>query len=335
MGSSAKRKKEKKKDFQKPKLKVGKAKPLAANATSTSFKAKAIVLSQKINADAPSPNTQFLHHVSLLSSRADSQRKESLAYLASTLDKDLRGKPVPMPTEALLDKAMPLILDANSGVRAELIKMLQALALSATDLGDHVTKMLPFVRAAMTHLSQDIRKTALDVLSWLLRKVGQDLVSSPGGWSKSLECCSTLLNWKNLAPNDTWTASKTAFRSDTKAIARAMQVTEQLLSVGLLTPSNEDKENQHDPGAYLPLWDHAHHQIPTKASAYGYLNLFGKPVDDDSRMLEDREERLLVFDDRFRPGFAKGIDGAKKEGGDIGRIAGQLSKTLEHALKED
>ncbi|KAK5100133.1 rRNA processing protein [Exophiala xenobiotica] len=302
MGSSAKRKKEKKKDFQKPKLKVGKAKPLAANATSTSFKAKAIVLSQKINADAPSPNTQFLHHVSLLSSRADSQRKESLAYLASTLDKGLRGKPVPMPTEALLDKAMPLILDANSGVRAELIKMLQALALSATDLGDHVTKMLPFVRAAMTHLSQDIRKTALDVLSWLLRKVGQDLVSSPGGWSKSLECCSTLLNWKNLAPNDTWTANK---------------------------------ENQHDPGAYLPLWDHAHHQIPTKASAYGYLNLFGKPVDDDSRMLEDREERLLVFDDRFRPGFAKGIDGAKKEGGDIGRIAGQLSKTLEHALKED
>lgn len=40
MGSSAKRKKEKKKDFQKPKLKVGKTKPKADNFTDTSFKAK-------------------------------------------------------------------------------------------------------------------------------------------------------------------------------------------------------------------------------------------------------------------------------------------------------
>lgn len=42
MGTSAKRKKEKKKDFQKPKLKVGKAKPKAANFTDTSFQAKSM-----------------------------------------------------------------------------------------------------------------------------------------------------------------------------------------------------------------------------------------------------------------------------------------------------
>jgi len=40
MGSSAKRKKEKAKDFQKPKLKVGKARPKNTNATDTSFAAK-------------------------------------------------------------------------------------------------------------------------------------------------------------------------------------------------------------------------------------------------------------------------------------------------------
>lgn len=40
MGSSSKKKKEKQKDFQKPKLKVGKAKPKADNFTDTSFKAK-------------------------------------------------------------------------------------------------------------------------------------------------------------------------------------------------------------------------------------------------------------------------------------------------------
>lgn len=40
MGSSTKKKKEKKKDFQKPKLKVGKAKAKPANFTDTSFKSK-------------------------------------------------------------------------------------------------------------------------------------------------------------------------------------------------------------------------------------------------------------------------------------------------------
>jgi len=40
MGSSAKKKREKKKDFQKVKLKVGKAKPKPVNSTDTSFRSK-------------------------------------------------------------------------------------------------------------------------------------------------------------------------------------------------------------------------------------------------------------------------------------------------------
>lgn len=328
MGSSAK----KKKDFQKPKLKVGKAKPQAANATSTSFKAKTIVLNQQISAEAPSLSKQFLHHVSLLSSRTESQRKESLSHLASTLSSP-RQLPLPIPAETLLNKTMPLILDPSSGVRSELVKMLQALP--KNDIADHVSKMLPFVRAAMTHLSADIRKTAIDVLSWLLNIAGHDLVSCPGGWTKTLDCCSTLLNWKNLAPKDTWTASKTHFRTDVKAIARAMQVAEQLLAAGLLPSADENKENQFGRAASFSLWDFQHHTIPTKANAYGYLNLSGKPTDDDSRMLEDRDERLAVFSERFRMGVLKGIEGAKKEGGEVGRIAGQLSNTTDLAYQED
>ena len=45
MGSSAKRKREKKQDFQKTKLKVGKTKPKASNFTDTSFRAKCMYLS--------------------------------------------------------------------------------------------------------------------------------------------------------------------------------------------------------------------------------------------------------------------------------------------------
>jgi pre-rRNA-processing protein IPI1 len=43
MAKSAKAKKEKKKDFQKAKLKVGKSKPKASNITDVSFKAKCMI----------------------------------------------------------------------------------------------------------------------------------------------------------------------------------------------------------------------------------------------------------------------------------------------------
>lgn len=329
MGSSAKKKKEKKKDFQKVKLKVGKARPKAANSTDTSFKAKAIVLSQQINAEAPSAKVQFLHHVSLLSSRTDSQRKESLAYLASTIPSEFTSREtLPMPTETLIEKAMPLILDNSAGVRSNLVKMLEAIP--ARETADQIPKMLPYVRAAMTHLSQDIRKTALDVLQDLLNRAGKDLVSCAGGWTKTLECCITLLNWRNLSPGETWTASKTSFRTDTKFIARIMQVMDQLLSTGLLEDQTEEDEPD-DVEAHFPLLNFQHHVIPAKSNPYAYLGLFGRPPDDDSRMLDEKEERLTAFNQRFRAGFMQGIDGARKEGGDIGRVAGQLSKTIEEA----
>lgn len=328
MGSSAKKKKEKKKDFQKPKLKVGKARPKAANSTDTSFRAKAIVLNQQINADAPSSQAQFVHHVSLLSSRTDSQRKESLAYLASAIVSEFSTqRSLPMPTEMLIEKAMPLALDSNAGVRSNLVKMLEALPESET--GDHIPRMLPYVRAAMTHLSQDIRKTALDILQYLLENAGKDLVSCAGGWTKTLECCVTLLSWKNLSPTETWTASKTSFRTDTKFIARIMQIADQLLVAGLL--ENDKKDPQIDSIDCLPLLHLQHHTIPTKSNPYTYLGLFGRPPDDDSRVLDDRGERWLLFKQKYETVLLHGIDGARKEGGDIGRVAGQLSKTIEAA----
>lgn len=334
--------------LQKPKLKVGKARPKADNQTNTNFKAKgkssypnvssvglilsAIILNQQsISTEAPTLNTQFLHHVSLLSSRSDSQRKESLAYLTTTIGGEYYNKSLPLPTEALLEKSMPLLLDSSTGVRSQLERMLRVLP--PRDIADHITKVLPYVRAAMTHLSQDIRRSALDVLSWLLSSAGNDLVSCPGGWTKTLECCATLLNWRNLSPQDSWNASKTSFRTDSKAIAQAMQVAEQLLSIGLLKGTalgnmNAEEEN-------LPLHHLRHHRIPTKSNAYSYLHLFGMPTDSDSQMLEDPEERLLVFNHRFRPSFMVGIEGAKREGGDLGRIAGQLSKIIDMASVDE
>lgn len=331
MGSSAKKKKEKKKDFQKPKLKVGKARPKAANSTDTSFKAKAIVLNQQINAEAPSSQAQFLHHVSLLSSRTDSQRKESLAFLAAAIVSEFSlRRSLPMPTETLIEKAMPLALDSNAGVRSNLVKMLESLPESET--ADQIPRMLPYVRAAMTHLSQDIRKTALDILQYLLENAGKDLVSCAGGWTKTLECCVTLLSWKNLSAAETWTASKTSFRTDTKFIARIISIVDRLLSEGLLEDQNNDHGFDESIDCF-PLWHFQHHIIPAKSTPYAYLGLFGRPPDDDSRVLDDRGERWMLFKEKYQKQFLHGIDGARKEGGDIGRVAGQLFKTIDTATR--
>ncbi|KZZ96372.1 hypothetical protein AAP_01145 [Ascosphaera apis ARSEF 7405] len=86
MGSSQKRKNEKKKDFQKQKLKVGKTKPKPSNYTDTSFKAKSIVLNQQsLSTSAPSFNAQFAHSVSLLGSKSDTQRQGGETGRASAI----------------------------------------------------------------------------------------------------------------------------------------------------------------------------------------------------------------------------------------------------------
>ncbi|RMZ74365.1 pre-rrna-processing ipi1 [Pyrenophora seminiperda CCB06] len=84
--SSKKKKESKKKDFQKPKLKVGKARPKAANTTDTSFRAKSIALKQQaLSTTAPTLEAQCAHHLGLLNHKSDTQRKESLAFLTSAI----------------------------------------------------------------------------------------------------------------------------------------------------------------------------------------------------------------------------------------------------------
>lgn len=338
MGSSAKKKKEKKKDFQKPKLKVGKTAPKAANATSTSFNAKKLLVNQQINAEAPTQPEQFLHHVSLLSSRTDSQRKESLAYLTSALQGEYRTGVIPLPTESFLEKLSSLLLDSNHGVRSQTLKLI--MALPERDLGVSVDRMLPYVRAGMMHLSQEIRRNTLDVLSYLLTTCPAEFVSARGGWTKTTQCFANMLGFKDVAESETWSLHKTGFREDSKAIARTLQVAEQFISAGLVQPMSTRKSSQ-NPWEGRPhstevfLCDIEHHTISSKSNPFGYLSLFGSPPDDDSKQLEDLEARVLEFQHKFYSEFTKNLIKAKQEGGDVGRTAGQLLKTIEKSCSEE
>ena len=325
MTSSAKKKRERKKDFQKPKLKVGKAKPKPSNQTDTSFRAKAIVLNQQLNVEAPTLSAQFLHHVSLLSSRSDSQRRDSLSFLTTCYTTSEKPPSFPLTTGALLEKLCPLMLDGSGAVRSQLLKLFQSLP--RHDIQDHVPKLLPHIRAGMTHLSKDIRLTSIDVLSWLTAIAGAELVSCAGGWYKTLECFTTMLAWTS-SDIGKWSTSKPSL-GDTKATAKIVTVLAEVLEAGLLDTST--KENEHVIADAFPLWQTYYHQIPTKSNAYSYLNLFGPPRDAKNQMLEDREDRLQVYNDPFRSLVEAGMSAGRREGGELGRATGLLSKVLDRA----
>lgn len=286
--------------------------------------ATAIVLSQQLDINAPSESTKFQHQLSLVSSRSDTQRKDSLAYLTAYLSASRPGATLPVTASSLLVASCPLILDASSGVRTQVLKLFESL--SPEDIRDHVSKVLPYMRVGMTHLSKDIRLSAIDFLSHVIKVAGLELVSCAGGWSQTLECFLTVLGWRS-ADATKWSSTKASFGGDIKSTARIMQVLADFLRKGLHEdPTSSDLDLL---ALEFPLWNITAMSIPTKSYPYAQLNLFGPPTDPHHQMLEDRDDRLELFSRSYHDIIWAGVDAAKKEGGELGRASGLLIKTLE------
>ncbi|KAJ5595583.1 Pre-rRNA-processing protein ipi1 [Penicillium hispanicum] len=337
MGSSTKRKKEKQKDFQKPKLKVGKAKAKPENFTDTSFRSKSIVLNQQsLHVAAPSSNSQFTHHLSLLSSKSDSQRRDSLAYLTTSIASRPVNSPLPQPVSVLLPSLLPLLLDASNNVRTQLLKLLRTLP--RNDVEDHVVQILPYVRAGMTHLAADIRVSAVEILSWMVETAGEYVVACAGGWIKTLNCFLSVLGW-HTEESARWSSNRASFgKSGSKGrpMVKVLGALAEFLEVGIGEPgASRDHLPEPDDVASIrpfPLCATSQHMISDSSAPYAYLNLFGQPRDEEGEMYETREDRYRVFSARFLPAIERGIKSAREEGGELGRASSGVSKVLKEAL---
>ena len=285
---------------------------------------KAIALSQQsLNTAAPSANTQFTHHLSLLTSRSDSQRQESLSYLTSSVAP--QQKHLPQPVALLIPKLLPLTLDGSNGVRAQLVNLLQNLP--PEDIRDHMEQISLYIRAGITHLATDIRNTALEILGWALEIDGKELVSCPGGWVKTLKTILTVLAWNEDATISGWTSSRAIVgRSGSKTLSRALGLLAVLLRAGLVArPSPDNLEAQlHQ----FPLGVVECHMPPCQSNTYGYLNLFGPAKDQDGQAYENIEDRRRIFRNIFEGRVAKGASAARREGGEVGRAAAAVIKAL-------
>lgn len=232
----------------------------------------------------------------------------------------------------LLPKLLPLILDANNDVRAQLVKLLRSLP--SDEIGHHVEKLLPYIRAGMTHLAAAIRSSTLDVLGWALDAAGQDLVTAPGGWLKMLKTFLLMLNWSSDAEssNTGWSTGSRSSRGtgvEDKVFIHTLQNLSSFLEVGLVSSFDEKEE---DYGAAQarnwPLRHVEQHQLSKRPNAFGYLNLFGSAHVEGSEAYEDRADRQAEFRRRFQNAIEKGVKALKKEGGEVGRAAAKVDKAL-------
>ena len=285
-----------------------------------------------MHATAPSSSSQFSHHISLLSSRSDSQRKESLSFLVSNVPSHSTGVPLQLPLSAVLPKLLPLTLDGSNGVRSQLLKLLKALPSSGIE--DHVDYTAPYVRAGMTHLSPEIRSSSMDILEWLLSVAGQELVSSAGGWIKFLKAFLVIFRWsEEVKTPSSWSVNKSSagkLGSDTKGFVKSLYGLSSFLRAGLLEPTTSTQPKR----GFFPVQPYDVHLLHSRRSnTFGYLNLFGLPKDADSQIYEDYEERQRVFHTKFRGVVERGLDAAKREGGEVGRAAATVRKVINEGME--
>ncbi len=293
----------------------------------------AIVINQQsLATTSPSAISQFTHHLSLLTHRSDSQRRDSLSFLTSAIVGAAPNTPLPQPVSVLLPTLLPLILDGSNSVRAQLVKLLRSLP--PGEVEDHVQQLLLYIRAGMTHLAPDIRTTAVELLDWLLEAAGEETVSCAGGWVKTLKCFLALLGWQRADDSTKWSGSKASFGkagAEGKFLAKNLTVLASFLQVGLVKSFDGDAKN---PPNLFPLWHTHYHALPKQSNCFAHLNLFGASRDAESEMYEDREERQRVFHDRFQNSVNRGLEATRKEGGEVGRAAAMVTKVITEEMGE-
>lgn len=306
---------------------------------------EAIVLAhQSLTTTAPTQSAQCSHHLSLLSSRSSSQRRDSLAYLTTAIASRPVDAPLPQPVSTLLPKINPLILDGSNSVRSQLLKFLNILP--SQEIEPHIGHTLLYIRAGLTHLAADIRSSATDFLLWAIETCPTELVSCTGGWVKTLKCLLTVLHWHaaSVAPGkgpaagtSAWTSSRApALRkegSEGKLSVKTLYVLAAFLRAGLKEEHDVDADAACSEKWPFPLRYMEAHMLPKRSNAFAHLNLFGPSRDEESEMYVEREERQRIFRKRFFAIVSSGVEAAKREGGEVGRAAAGVAKVLTEGME--
>ncbi|KAG8928396.1 hypothetical protein FRC03_012359 [Tulasnella sp. 419] len=203
MPKSSKKKKEKAADFSKAKLKLGKGKQVANNATDTSFKTKSIILpNQSITASKPegeprtSRNLNLENLLSRVKHYSPQSRRDAIAGLRELLEAhpELMGSSLGV----LLQATVRAMIDEDSSVRKALLQLFSWIIplVSKENLVPHVAFVLLHITSAMSHIFPEIRVDAVRFLDILLITVPEVFSASE---QRVLAGYMTILNLRSKA----------------------------------------------------------------------------------------------------------------------------------------
>ncbi|XP_033496394.1 testis-expressed protein 10 homolog [Epinephelus lanceolatus] len=177
------KKKKRQDDFQKVKLKVGKTKPKADNATNTNFRTKGIHLTEQLKRDTSGPTThrqlgindllsQLHHYNANVKNSALLGLRELLSLNPSLLEQHL---------SRLLSEVAAVFTDKDGNVRMAATRVLRFIAQSVP--AERVAPFFPLLSAhlscAMSHIEAGIQEDAMKVLDVLLEHYPALLAARP------------------------------------------------------------------------------------------------------------------------------------------------------------
>ncbi|XP_077577443.1 testis-expressed protein 10 homolog [Stigmatopora nigra] len=177
------KKKKRQDDFQKVKLKVGKKKPRADNATNTNFRTKGIYLSEQLKRDTSGPTTnrqlgindllsQLHHYNANVKHSALLGLKELLSTNPFLLEQHL---------SRLLSEVAAVFTDKDANVRLTATRVLRYIAQSVP--AERVAPFFPLLSAhlccAMTHIEFSIQEDAMKILDVMLEHYPELLAARP------------------------------------------------------------------------------------------------------------------------------------------------------------
>lgn len=355
MGSK-KKKQEKKKDFQKTKLKVGKTAAKPDNYTNTSFTARSISLpNQSLAKKADGPlkeQVDLTHHLLLTKHHSATTRKEVLNYIENHLPSS------PSLYKQILTLTVSLVTDQSASVRRAFISLLNACAEKQPGLLElHMRSIILFVHSAMSHIQSEIRATSTAVLDVLIQKAPLALVK--GHFIKTFRSFFSLMSWAlsdekkaiSLAVNTTSSLDGSA----KKARVAHLAFLSKFLEAALFEKPAEENSMTIDWSTCVTVHPQTpRYMLASNPQAFAPLKLFITELpsnvisphstntvegayslqDLDTVSSEDQETRRKITYDVFLTPLKKNLTTILKEGGEAGKEANVCMSVIDRFEQE-
>lgn len=352
MGSKRKRD-EKKRDFQKRKLKVGKTAAKPDNYTDTSFTAKSISLPNQTIAKKPAhsapgnPDVDLTHHLLLTKHHLASTRKETLIYIETHLPSNTSLY------KQILSLTLSLVTDSSQSVREAFVSLLSACADKQPGFLElHMRSIVLFVHSAMTHIQVAVRSTSSMVLGVLVEKSPSALVR--GHFVKILRSFFSLMSWnfgKDRQSVSLAVSSDSLEGRGQKARVNHLCVLRKFLKASLFEEKNSTDALAIDWSKCSTIhWQTPKFMIPSNPQAYAQLKLYVEEIpasvssdtpdgslslaDIDGISTEDQDTRRRITLDIFSAPLKANLFNIVKEGGEVGKEAQGCIATLDKLEKE-